>query len=40
VSSVPPSQAPATISFMLNTFASHGMTIIIGTATISTSEVT
>ena len=40
VSSVPPSQAPATISFMPVDFATHGMTIIIGTATISTSEVT
>src|SRR5262249_44008780 len=40
VSSVPPSQAPATKSFMPADFAIHGMMIIIGTATISTSEVT
>ncbi len=40
VSSVPPSQAPATRSFMPVDFAIHGITIIIGTATISTSEVT
>jgi len=35
-----PSQAPATKSSMPVDFATHGMTIIIGTATISTSEVT
>src|SRR5262245_28556555 len=40
VSSVPPSQAPATISFIPVDFAIHGIAIIIGTATISTSEVT
>ena len=40
VSSVPPSQAPATRSFMPVAFAIHGITTIIGTATISTSEVT
>ncbi len=40
VSNVPPSQAPATRSFMPVVFAIHGITIIIGTATISTSEVT
>ena len=40
VSSVPPSQAPATRSFMPVALAIHGITIIIGTATISTSEVT
>ena len=40
VSSVPPSQAPATRSSMPVDFAIHGITIIIGTATISTSEVT
>lgn len=40
VSSVPPSQAPATRSSSPVAFTIHGMTIIIGTATISTSEVT
>ena len=40
VSSVPPSQAPATRSSMPVDFAIHGIAIIIGTATISTSEVT
>src|SRR5919106_3337703 len=38
VSSVPPSQAPATKSSMPVILAIHGITIIIGTATISTSE--
>src|SRR5262245_57296675 len=40
VSSVPPSQAPATRSSMPVDLAIHGITIIIGTATMSTSEVT
>ena len=40
VSSVPPSHAPATRSSIPVDFAIHGMMIIIGTATISTSEVT
>src|SRR5262245_15386473 len=40
VSSVPPSHAPATRSSIPVDFATHGMTIIIGTATISTSDVT
>ena len=40
VSSVPPSHAPATRSGIWNFLASQGITIIIGTATISTSEVT
>jgi len=40
VSRVPPSHAPATRSSMPVDFAIHGITIIIGTATISTSEVT
>src|SRR5262245_25895894 len=40
VSSVPPSQAPATSSSMPVALAIQGMTIIMGTATISTNEVT
>ncbi len=40
VSSVPPSHAPATRSFMPVAFTIQGMTIIIGAATISTSELT
>ncbi|MND06309.1 hypothetical protein D3C83_276030 [compost metagenome] len=40
VSSVPPIQAPATMSGIWKAFTSQGMMIIIGTATISTSEVT
>src|SRR5262245_53636022 len=40
VSSVPPSHAPATRSSMPAVLATHGMTIIIGNATISTSDVT
>ena len=40
VSSVPPSHAPPTISGMPNALITHGWMIIIGTAQISTSEVT
>ena len=40
VSSVPPNHAPATRSSIPVDLAIHGMTIIMGTATISTSEVT
>src|SRR5262245_62868585 len=39
VSSVPPSQAPATRSSISVTFATHRIPIIIGTATNSTSDV-
>src|SRR5688500_20412703 len=38
VSSAPPSHAPATRSFMPVDFAIHGITIIIGTANIRTSD--